>query len=81
MSNLGEVRIGADAPPDARASNQRLRTSSTATTANSSSSSSDQQEAALEQLLHLKKLKTLVLKDYGKIEVGESDPAHELQKN
>ena len=66
MPNLVEVRIGSDAPPDMRASNKRLRSSGSVATG---SQAEETQEEALREIAKLQKLKTLVLKDYGKIEV------------
>ena len=78
LPELVEVRIGADAPPDMRATHQRLRGAAPPNNGNGNSNSnrqqrqaeeSTQQDNALGELLKLKKLKTLVLKGYGKIEV------------
>ena len=67
MPHLVEVRIGSDAPPNMRASNQRLRPVSSS--ASGGQTAEEVQEEALKEIVRLKGLKTLVLKDYGTVEV------------
>ncbi len=70
LPQLVEVRIGSDAPPGMKGSLQRLRVDEEAATG---ALLSPAQKAALDELPKLKKLNTLVLKDFGGMEVIEID--------
>eukprot|EP00094_Tigriopus_californicus_P005552 TCALIF_05349-PA protein Name:"Protein of unknown function" AED:0.27 eAED:0.27 QI:0/0/0/0.4/1/1/5/0/469 len=65
LPGLIEVRIGADAPPNMRQSHQRLRSEG-----QSSLQTDIIQQEALKQLPKLEHLKTLVLKDFGQLDVN-----------
>ena len=66
LPHLVEVRIGSDAPPDMRRGNVRLTSSLTSEV---NPESQVVQEAAIAVLPQLKDLHTLVLKDFGPMEV------------
>eukprot|EP00095_Tigriopus_kingsejongensis_P011154 maker-scaffold259_size234575-snap-gene-0.10 protein:Tk11154 transcript:maker-scaffold259_size234575-snap-gene-0.10-mRNA-1 annotation:"PREDICTED: uncharacterized protein LOC662936" len=66
LPGLMEVRIGADAPPSMRHSNQRLMSSATSQERQTAQELGEIiQRETLEQIPKLKELKTLVLKDFG----------------
>ena len=66
LPHLVEVRIGSDAPPDMRRGNVRLTSSLTSEV---NPESQVVQEAAVNVLPQLQDLHTLVLKDFGQMEV------------